>query len=103
MVPVFSNTYGMLVNNSLFEKEGLSVPTTYQELVTVCDEFRKKGYANPLMGFSNEETTSLLTLTAYPFFCGTIADDPEAVSKLNALDPAAGEYLRPTLQKTFSL
>jgi multiple sugar transport system substrate-binding protein len=100
MVPVFSNTYGMLVNNSLFEKEGLSVPTTYQELVTVCDEFRKKGYANPLMGFSNEETTSLFTLTAYPFFCGTVADDPEAVSKLNALDPAAGEYLRPTLEKT---
>ena len=32
MVPVFSNTYGMLVNNDLFEKEGLSVPKTYQEL-----------------------------------------------------------------------
>ena len=29
MVPVFSNTYGMLVNNDLFEKEGLSIPTTY--------------------------------------------------------------------------
>ena len=52
MVPVFANTYGMLVNNSLFEKEGLSVPTTYEELVTVCDDFRKKGYENPLMGFT---------------------------------------------------
>ena len=30
MVPVFSNTYGMLVNDSLFEKEGLSVPTDLQ-------------------------------------------------------------------------
>ncbi|MCR5509103.1 MAG: extracellular solute-binding protein [Lachnospiraceae bacterium] len=48
MVPVFSNTYGMLVNSSLFEKEGLSVPTTYKELVSVCDEFRKKGYKNPM-------------------------------------------------------
>ena len=36
MVPVFANTYGMLVNNDLFEKEGLSVPKTYQELVDVC-------------------------------------------------------------------
>ena len=60
MVPVFSNTYGMLINNSLFEKEGLSIPTTYKELVEVCDAFRKKGYENPMMGFSEKETTSLL-------------------------------------------
>ena len=98
MVPVFANTYGMLVNNDLFEKEGLSVPTTYQELVEVCDAFREKGYKNPLMGFSKEETTSLFTLTTYPFFCGTVADDAEAVKKLNALDPSAGEYMRPSLE-----
>ena len=99
MVPVFSNTYGMLVNNDLFEKEGLSVPTTYQELVAVCDAFREKGYENPLMGFTNEETTSLFTLTIYPFFCGTLAQDEEAVKKLNSLDPSAGEYMRSSLEK----
>ncbi len=99
MVPVFSNTYGMLVNNDLFEKEGLSVPSTYQELVEVCDAFREKGYKNPIMGFTNEETTSLYTLTIYPFFCETVADDAEAVKKLNALDPSAGEYMRPSLEK----
>ena len=99
MVPVFSNTYGMLVNNDLFEKEGLSVPTTYQELVAVCDAFREKGYENPMMGFSREETTSLFTVTIYPFFCGSVAHDAEAVQKLNALDPSAGEYMRPSLEK----
>ena len=99
MVPVFSNTYGMLVNSSLFEKEGLSVPTTYQELVSVCNAFREKGYENPMMGFTNEETTSLFTLTIYPFFCGTVANDEEAVKKLNALDASAGEYMRPSLEK----
>ena len=99
MVPVFSNTYGMLVNNDLFKKEGLSVPTTYQELVKVCDALREKGYKSPMMGFTNEETTSLFTLTIYPFFCGTVANDEEAVKKLNALDPAAGEYMRPSLEK----
>ena len=99
MVPVFSNTYGMLVNNDLFEKEGLSVPTTYQELVDVCKAFREKGYKNPMMGFTNEETTSLFTLTTYPLFCGTVADDKEAVKKLNALDPSAGEYMRSSLEK----
>lgn len=99
MVPVFSNTYGMLVNNSLFEKEGLKVPTTYQELVDVCKAFRDKGYENPLMGFSKEETTSIFTLSIYPFFCGTVANDAEAVKKLNRLDPSAGEYIRPSLEK----
>ena len=99
MVPVFSNTYGMLVNSDLFEKEGLSVPTTYKELVDVCKAFRDKGYKNPLMGFSNEETTSLFTLTTYPFFCGTVANDEEAVKKLNALDKSAGEYMRSSLEK----
>ena len=99
MVPVFSNTYGMLVNKSLFEKEGLSVPTTYQELVNVCGAFREKGYKNPLMGFPKKETTSLFTLTVYPFFCGTVANDPEAVKKLNSLDASAGEYMRPSLEK----
>ena len=99
MVPVFSNTYGMLVNKSLFEKEGLSIPTTYQELVTVCGTFREKGYENPMMGFSKEETTSLFSLMSYPYFCGTVANDAEAVKKLNALDSSAGEYMRPTLEK----
>ena len=99
MVPVFSNTYGMLVNNDLFEKEGLSVPETYSELVAVCDAFREKGYENPIMGFTREETTSLFTVMIYPYFCGTVADDAEAVEKLNALDPSAGEYMRPALEK----
>ena len=99
MVPIFSNTYGMLVNNTLFEKEGLSVPTTYQEMVAVCNEFRKKGYENPMMGFSNKETTSLFTVSIFPFFYETLAHDPEAVKKLNTLDASAGEYMRPTLEK----
>ena len=99
MVPVFSNTYGMLVNNDLFEKEGLSVPSTYEEMVEVCDAFREKGYENPMMGFSREETTSLFTVSIYPFFCGTVAHDAEAVKKLNALEPSAGEYMRPSLEK----
>ena len=86
-------------NIILNTSDGLSVPTTYQELVDVCNAFREKGYENPLMGFTKEETTSLYTLTAYPYFCETVANDAEAVKKLNALDASAGEYMRPTLEK----
>jgi len=99
MVPIFSNTYGMLVNNDLFEKEGLKVPTTYQELVDVCKAFRDKGYANPMMGFSKEETTSLFTLSIYPYFYTSVAQDLNSVADLNSLDPSAGKYIRPSLEK----
>ena len=99
MVPVFANTYGMLVNKNLFEKEGLSVPKTYKELVDVCKAFRDKGYKQPLMGFTQNETTSLFTLSIYPYFCSTVANDKDAVNKLNSLDPSAGTYLRPSLEK----
>ena len=98
MVPVFANTYGMLVNTDLFEKEDLDVPTTYQELIAVCDAFREKGYDNPMLGFTKEETTSLFTLTSYPYFCATVADDAKAVERFNSLDPSAGESMRPTLE-----
>ncbi len=99
MVPVFSNTYGMLVNEDLFKKEGLKVPTTYKELINVCNAFREKGYKNPMMGFSKEETTSLYTLAIYPTLFESVAKDKEAIKKLNSLDPSAGVYLRPSLEK----
>ena len=51
MIPVFSTSYGMLVNNDLFEKEGLAVPTTLEELLDVCAAFREKGYDSPMMGY----------------------------------------------------
>ena len=56
------------------------MPTTYTELVEVCEAFRAKGYESPLMGFTQEETTSLYTVSIYPYYCGTVADDPDAVA-----------------------
>ena len=50
MVPIFARNYGMLVNNDLFAKEGLQVPTTWEELLAVCEAFLGKGYASPMMG-----------------------------------------------------
>lgn len=98
MVPVFSRSYGMLVNNDLFEKEGLKVPATWSELVTVCDELRKKGYANPMMGYSRDTSSCFMYTVAYPMFVATLAGDPEALALANDLDPKAGEYMRPALE-----
>jgi len=98
MVPVFSRTYGMLVNNNLFEKESLKVPTTLAELMTVCEEFRKKGYNSPMMGYSLKSSSCFMYTVAYPMFVATLAKNPQVLALANELDPAAGEYMRPALE-----
>ena len=99
MVPVFSRTYGMLVNNDLFEKEGLSIPTTWTELLAVCETFRSKGYASPMMGYSLKSSTScFMNTVAYPLCMAELAKNPEALGPANELDPAGGEYMRPALE-----
>lgn len=98
MVPVFSRTYGMLVNNNLFEKEGLKVPTTMAELLTVCEEFKKKGYDSPMMGYSVKSSSCLMYTISYPMFVATLAKNPQALDLANNLDPTAGEYMRPALE-----
>ena len=98
MVPVFSRTYGMLVNYDLFEKEGLSVPTSWEELFSVCEAFKNKGYASPMMGYSQKSSSCLMYTVAYPMFAAALADNPDALAKANALDPAAGEYMRTALE-----
>ena len=103
MVPVFSRSYGMLVNNDLFEKEGLSVPATWTELINVCEEFGKKGYSSPMMGYSQNSSSCFMYTVAYPLFAATLSDNPEALALANELDPAAGEYMRPALEKVQQL
>ena len=97
MVPVFSRTYGMLVNSDLFEKEGLAIPATQTELMSVCEAFRNKGYVSPMMGYSIKSSSCLMYTIAYPLFVATLANNPQALALANDLDPAAGEYMRPAL------
>lgn len=98
MVPVFSRTYGMLVNNDLFQKEGLSIPTTWTELLNVCEAFRSKGYGSPMMGYSLKSSSCLMYTVAYPLFLATLSENPDALALANDLDPSAGEYMRPALE-----
>ena len=98
LVPVFARTYGMLVNNDLFKKEGLSVPTTWTELMAVCEAFHGKGYASPMMGYSLKSSSCFMNTVAYPLFVATLSKNPEALAQANALNPAAGESMRPALE-----
>ena len=103
MVPVFSRTYGTLVNNDLFKKEGVSVPKTWSELLTVCDALVEKGYKSPMMGYTLKSSSCLMNTIAYPSFVAELAKNPTALQQANDLDPAAGEYMRGSLEKVQQL
>ena len=103
MVPVFSRTYGTLVNNDLFKKEGLEVPKTWSDLVSVCNSFAEKEYKSPMMGYSKKSSSALMNTIAYPEFVATLAKNPDALTLANNLDPSAGEYMRSALEKVQTL
>jgi len=96
MVPIFSKTYGALVNKNIFRKEGLELPTTWTELLNVCASFKEKGYDNPIMGYSKDKKPSsgLMNAIAYPYFIAELSKNKEALDLANNLDPQAGEYMR---------
>ena len=95
-VPVFSKTCGALVNNDLFGKENIKVPTTWSELIDACETFAKKNYASPIMGYSKDSKPSsgLFNVLSYPSFLAELANNQEALTKANNLEPSAGEYMR---------
>ena len=98
MVPVFARNYGMLVNNSLFEKEGLQVPTTWEELLAVCEAFRSKGYASPMMGYSKDASGCLMNILVYPEAVAALAGNAEMLQAANNMDASAGECMRHGLE-----
>lgn len=103
MVPVFSRTHGALVNQDLFNKEGIKIPTTWDELISACDSFYDKGYKSPMMGYSLKNGGCLMYSLAYPQFIADLIKTPGALDLANALDPAAGEYMRTSLEKVKAL
>ena len=93
MLPIYVTTYGMMVNEDLFTKEGITIPKTYTELVDSCQKFKDKNYSNPMMG----HTSQILYPMFFPHFCSKIKDNQKAITELNELKPEAGEYLRESL------
>ena len=97
MVPVYCATYGMMVNEDLFAKEGIAIPETYADLISACDAFREAGYESPVMGYNQG---SFFTFPLYyPYFCAQIlSEGPESIEEVNSMGAAGGEHLRSTLE-----
>ena len=99
MLPIFTRSYGMLVNMDIFEKNGLKVPTDYKSLVEVCDKLKAAGYENPIMGANGNTVSGMYYAFSFPLFCDNVLKKPESVAPLNAMDKSAGEMMRPALEK----
>jgi len=98
MLPVFSSTHGMLVNEDIFEQYGIGIPSTYEELLSACESFRAEGIKDPIMGFNGNFRNSAYYYLVYPYFVSMCQNDPGMTEALNSLDPSAGEYLRGLLE-----
>ena len=103
MIPVFSRTYGMLINNDLFKKENINVPTNLEELLSICDSFKDKGYKSPMMGYSLKSSSCLMNTVAYPLFVSELSKNKEALTLANNLDPKAGIYMKSALEAVLKL
>ena len=83
MVPIFTNTYGMIVNEQIFEENNLTVPTTYSELIDVCAKLKEAGYESPIMGYTGTGSAEYLNSISYPMLNKAISENPEAIDELN--------------------
>lgn len=99
MVPIFTRSYGMLVNMNIFEENGLQVPQNYNELVDVCDKLKAAGYETPIMGSNGTTVAGMYYAFAFPLFCNDVMNNKDSVEPLNSLDKSAGEMMRPALTK----
>ena len=93
-VPIFSNAYGMIVNEEIFSKNNIAIPKTYIQLIQACNSLIDLGYENPIMSYK----ASLYSLY-FPYFLSTINGNKEAVDALNTLQSSAGSYLKSGLEK----
>ena len=99
MIPIFTTSYGMLVNMDIFEKEGLKVPTDFDELMKVCAKLKAAGYESPVMGTNAFSGPGLFNCFAYPMFSYDVMKNSDKVDALNNLDPSSGEVMRPALER----
>ncbi|MCM1330791.1 MAG: ABC transporter substrate-binding protein [Ruminococcus sp.] len=55
-LPTCAEVDSIILNKTLFEENGIAVPTTYEEFLTACDEFRQKGIRPFMSNFGADYT-----------------------------------------------
>ena len=92
-LPIYTTSFGMMINENLFSKNNIKVPTTYSDLVKSCQSFKDKGVKYPMLGHNS----MVLYPLYFPHFCANILNNKTAIDDLNAMKEGAGEYMRSSL------
>lgn len=93
-IPLMQNTFGMVVNKTLLQNEGLDIPTNYEEFLEVLKELKDKGY-DPIQGSKIHVYSELIANMAL----SQIGSDKELMEKLNSGDGSAAAELRPAYER----
>ena len=88
-LPMSLKLYGLAVNQTLLETEGLKIPQTWEEFLSVCEALKQKGYT-PIQGpdttLFNEDLMKSLLLT-------TLSSDAALLDALNKGEDSAVQQL----------
>lgn len=93
-IPFAQNRVGMVVNKTLLEKEGLSVPTNYADFLTTLEALKQAGYTS-----IQSSENSIYTELVYNMAMCMIGSDPKLLDALNNGDESAVEALTPVFEK----
>ena len=93
-IPMGQSITGLVVNKTLLEKEGLSVPTTKDEFLSTLAALKEKGYDAPIQGPTSKvyaDLTAGMTFTQ-------IGTDNTLQNQLKAGDASASSKLEPSFE-----
>lgn len=93
-IPLAKTMCGMVVNETLLEKEGLKVPQTFDEFLSVCKTLKSKGYT-PIQSAKNHANSDMVL----PMAMSIIGNDKELTQKVNDNDTSYADSLKPVYEK----
>lgn len=89
-IPMSQDLYGVIVNEDLLEKEGLSLPTTTEAFLNCLEVLKSKGYT-PIQGPTSKVYAELTRDFAFAALCS----DEKLLSAARAGSDEAVEALKP--------
>lgn len=93
-LPMGQNIYGIVVNKSLLEREGLSVPEDYESFLSVLATLKDKGYT-PIQGSDSKVYAELTGSMVYDM----LLEDEDLYQEVSAGNGDAVDKLLPVYDK----
>ncbi len=93
-IPMGQNVYGLVVNETLLEKEGLTIPKNYNEFINALTVLKEKGYT-PIQGPESKVYAELVESMAYDL----IMSDSSLYNDIISGNESAVDKLMPVMDK----